>query len=50
MCVMCVKVCDVEGEMRELLAEVAKEKRAMEARAQRLTQTLQQLQQDFSHH
>ena len=44
-----MKVREVEGEMRELLMEVAKEKRTMEARAQRLSLALHQLQQDFSH-
>lgn len=34
--------------MRELLAEVAKEKRAMEGRVQRMSLALHQLQQDFT--
>ena len=47
-CVLCVKVCEVEGEMRELLMEVKKEKAAMEARAQKMTLALHQLQRDFT--
>ena len=50
MCVcVCVQVGEVEREMRELLVEVGKEKRAMEARAQRLSLALHQLQEDLSH-
>lgn len=41
-------MCVVEAEMRELLAEVAKEKKAMEGGVQRMALTLQQLQQDFT--
>lgn len=43
------KVCAVENEMRDLLAEVTKEKRVMEARAHRMSLTLHQLQQEFTH-
>ena len=49
MCLCVVKVRNVEGEMRQLLTEVGKEKRAIEARAQKLSLVLHQLQQDFSH-
>lgn len=35
--------------MRDLLAEVTKEKRVMEARAHRMSLTLHQLQQEFTH-
>ena len=34
--------------MRELLVEVTREKQAMEARGQRMSLALQQLQQDFT--
>ena len=44
----CVQVREVEVEMRELLAEVAKEKTAMDARAQRLSLALHQMQQDLT--
>jgi leucine-rich repeat/coiled-coil domain-containing protein 1 len=42
------KVSTVEGEMRELLVEVTREKQAMESRVQRMSLALQQLQQDFT--
>ena len=45
---VCVQVCAVEGEMRELLSEVTREKRAMEGRVQRLSLALHKLQQDIS--
>ena len=38
----------VEAEMRELLSEVAREKKAMETKFQRLSRAFQELQQDMS--
>lgn len=43
-----VQVASVEEEMRELLLELAREKRRMETKVTQLTSVLQDLQEDFT--
>ena len=46
--VVCLQVGSVEAEMRDLLSEVSREKRAMEGKVRKLSLALQELQQDVT--